>query len=98
MKQAIEFLGDGQCYICGHPITVVEEETTEITLDPKGLPINFNTLHYNTFGECKNCGKLYPSIEKNNLGFRPVNRLKRLVPSLQITDNNDKINPFGYRR
>ncbi len=94
MKNIIEFLGNGQCE-CGGLITYHENESTTITVLPDGTPEDFNTDSYTIKGVCKKCGKVFTNIEKEGITFKPVNRLKQLVPTLQLVENLG-LNPFGY--
>ena len=95
MKQLIEFLGMGQCF-CGGTITIVEKEKIEVELEPNGIPIEFTTTEYSVYGECRSCGQHF-DIEKIGLSYRPINRLKKLIPTLD-TIQIAWLNPFGYKK
>ncbi|MCK9198086.1 MAG: hypothetical protein M0P49_00615 [Bacilli bacterium] len=96
MRQLIEFLGMGQCFGCGGTITIVEKEETEIELEPNGMPVEFVTTEYSLYGECRSCGELF-EMEKIGLEYRPINRLKKLIPTLD-TMQFVWLNPFGYKK
>ncbi len=96
MKELIEFLGNGQCFICGGTIKIIEIEQTEIDLEPNGMPNNFETVNYIVYGMCPTCGKLF-NVEKVNMSYRQVNRLKKLIPTLELVENLG-LNPFGYKK
>jgi len=95
MKHLIEFLGMGQCF-CGETITIIEKEETEIELEPNGIPVEFITTEYNVYGECRHCGQIF-EIEKEGMIYHPVNRLKKLIPTLD-TAQFTWPNPFGYKK
>jgi len=96
MKQLIELLGNGQCFVCGETITIIESEETEIELEPDGSPIEFVTTEYDIYGECRFCGQLF-KVEKVGLSYRAINKLKQRIPTLEIVENLG-LNPFGYKK
>ncbi len=96
MRQLIEFLGMGQCFVCGGTITIVEKEETEIELEPNGIPVEFTTTEYDEYGECRFCGEIF-EVEKVGLSYRPINRLKQRISTLEIVENLE-LNPFGYKK
>jgi len=94
-KQLIEFLGNAQCF-CGGIINIIEQEKTVIRLDPNGMAIDFNIEEYKIHGECPICGEHF-EIEMDGMIYHPVNRLKKLIPTLDTVQFTWP-NPFGYKK
>jgi hypothetical protein len=61
MKDAMIIFGRGCCLKCGHPLTIIDMETSFIQLNTNGTPIGEETM-IKCEGVCRNCGERYPMM------------------------------------
>lgn len=82
----------GECFVCGHPLGVLQRDMVDILLNADGLPVHTEEISFQTIGYCAHCGEKYPNIRRRGIYFDTRGPLYDFING---TDNNEGENNNG---